>query len=157
MAFLRREDRNHTGGTDLLREDLPLVDLARRLHEEVGVRLVDRFGVGLGAGSEDELALLPARELVDGLFALERRHRGVNDLPPLEEDPAGVGAVLQHEHAGLPGDRHQLDDVGQRQLAKRSLKGHDPPVLRRLRLHPDRRGSKRSTAKKNRSRNAILN
>ena len=119
-----REHRHQPGRRDALGEHLPLVDPPRRLHQEVGVGLLDRRRRRVLAGGEDELALRPDGELVDRLLADQVADLRVDDLAVLQVDVAGLGAVLQREDAGLARHRHQLDDVGKRQLLERTLECH---------------------------------
>jgi hypothetical protein len=52
------------------------------------------------------------------VFADESAHSGMDDLSLAQENLPGLRAVLQREDSGLPRHRYQLNDVGQRQLAK---------------------------------------
>src|SRR4029079_17290620 len=72
----------------------------------------------------DEIAFAPDGERVHRLLALQIAELRVHDLPLAQVDLARSAAILEREHAGLAGHRHQLDDVGQRQFTQRTLECH---------------------------------
>src|SRR5436309_2804601 len=80
--------------------------------------------LGLLAGVELELALVPDRQGIDRLFADHLADGSVHHLPVLQIDKAAVRVARESELACFPGDADELDDVGQRQFFERSLKGH---------------------------------
>ena len=123
-ALAGHEHGNRVGSGDLPGEDLPFVAPAGRLEEQVRVRAADRAGLALDARRELERALVPQRERVDRVLALDLAELRVRDLPVLQIDVALLGGARHREHARLSGDGHELDDIGERKLVEGTLKRH---------------------------------
>ena len=104
--------RNVIDRGDLLRQHAPLVEAAGRFHQQIRVRLGDGLAVGLLAGAELELAGVPDRQRVDGLFADQVGDESVHHLPVFQVDESALVLPRKSELTRFPGDADQLNDVG---------------------------------------------
>ena len=129
---------------ELLDEPAPLVGAAHALHDEDGGRLLDDLLARDGPEVDLEIGLVPDEHPVDGLFAAERAHLGIDGATAFEPHVTELAAALERDRPALlrdleglqqVDDGHVLDRAGEARLERRGDAAVREALLRAAREH----------------------